>query len=192
AGERVSARSGSFLHVVSALFRETHHAAVLENWGVLWMLHSFVLFTLSVITHFIHEQGISSVWAYLAIWGAGLNAWAFVFWALRRRAGPVTFVERQVAHVWGGSVISCAGLFVVESILDLPTLSLSPVLGVVSGSVFLTKAAILSGQFYIQAIALYLCGIWMALVPENSLIVFGTVSALCFFIPGLQYYRRTR
>ena len=40
--EPISARSGRFAQVLSRLFRETHHAAVLENWGLLWMWHSLV------------------------------------------------------------------------------------------------------------------------------------------------------
>ena len=36
-GESIQARSGRFTDVMARVFRETHHATVLENWGVLWM-----------------------------------------------------------------------------------------------------------------------------------------------------------
>jgi serine/threonine protein kinase len=35
--EPISARSGHFLQVLTRVFRETHHATVLENWGLLWI-----------------------------------------------------------------------------------------------------------------------------------------------------------
>ena len=35
AGEPISARSGGFTEVFARLFRETHHAPILKNWGVL-------------------------------------------------------------------------------------------------------------------------------------------------------------
>ena len=41
--ESVSAREGRVGQVMANLFRETHHAVVLENWGLLWMWHSLVL-----------------------------------------------------------------------------------------------------------------------------------------------------
>ena len=44
-------------------------------------------------------------WPYFAIFTVGLGAWAAIFWQLRRRRGPVTFVERQLAHIWGAGVI---------------------------------------------------------------------------------------
>ena len=41
--ESIAARSGRFGQVLAGLMRETHHAAVLENWGLLWMWHSLAL-----------------------------------------------------------------------------------------------------------------------------------------------------
>ena len=79
---------------------------------------------------------------YLALWGGGLALWAPIFWALRHRNGPVTAVERQIAHVWGGSVVASVLLFWVEALLGLTVLTLSPVLALLAGLVFFVKAGI--------------------------------------------------
>ncbi|MCE9553355.1 MAG: serine/threonine protein kinase, partial [Planctomycetes bacterium] len=126
AGDRVAAGSGRFSAVLVRWFRETHHVGVLENWGVLWMWHAVVLLVLCVVTNVIYLRGVNSPIAYLLLWGGGVGIWAPIFWALRHRAGPVTFVERQVAHVWGASVIASVGLFAIEWILGMPVLMLSP------------------------------------------------------------------
>jgi serine/threonine-protein kinase len=192
--EPISARSGRFTQVVARWFRETHHATVLENWGLLWMWHSLVLFVICAITNFFQWQGITSVSPYLALWTAGLGTWAGIFWALRRRAGPVTFVERQIAHVWAGSVVSISVLFLIEKLLGLPVLTLSPVLAIASGMVFISKAGILTGAFYLQAAALFATALIMAWMDRHgirlSITLFGIVSGLCFFFPGLKYYRQ--
>jgi serine/threonine-protein kinase len=177
-------------HFLGRMLGETHHAAVLENWGVLWMWHSLVLIVLCSLTNVIALEGIKSVWPYLGIWCIGLGTWASIFWALRRRAGPVTFVERQIAHVWLASTLGSISLFGVEILLDLPVLSLSPVLAILAGMVFLVKAGMLSGSFYIAAAASFATAAFMALVPSLGLFAFGLVSAACFFIPGLKYYRQ--
>ncbi|MCE9544654.1 MAG: serine/threonine protein kinase [Planctomycetia bacterium] len=199
AGEPVSAASGRFSAVLARWFRETHHVGVLENWGLLWMWHAVVLLALCVVTNLLHAGGVESPAAYLLLWGGGVGVWAPIFWALRHRSGPVTFVERQVAHVWAGSVIASVGLFGVEWILGLPVLTLSPVLGLVNGMVFAIKAGILSGEFYIHAAVLYLTAVAMAAIaylhkyhglPDFGITLFGVVSAAVFFIPGLKYYRR--
>jgi serine/threonine-protein kinase len=188
--EPISARSGQFLHILSRMFRETHHAPVLENWGLLWMWHSLVLLIACALTNALYRFGFRERWYYIALWTLGLGLWAGVFWWLRRRMGPVTFVERQVAHVWAASMVAIGLLFFVEMALGLPILTLSPVLGLISGSVFLIKAGILSGLFYIQAALLFAISFPMAWFPEIAHLLFGIVSAVCFFVPGLKYHRQ--
>jgi serine/threonine-protein kinase len=199
--EPIAARSGHFSEVVARVFRETHHATVLENWGLLWMWHAAVLLVICVTTNLMHASRFRSPefdrpWPYLALWGGGLAIWAPIFWALRRRIGPVTAVERQIAHIWGGSLIAVVLLFVVESLLELPVLTLSPVLGLIGGAVFVAKAGILSGLFYFQAAALFATSLAMALLQRNGsdlgITLYGIVAAAAFFLPGWKYYLQSR
>ncbi|MFM8261953.1 MAG: serine/threonine-protein kinase [Pirellula sp.] len=186
--EPISARSGQFAQVVARWFRETHHAPVLENWGLLWMWHSLVLVIASVLTELL-QWSHAGVVSYPLLWTVGLGAWAAVFWALRRRMGPVTFVERQIAHVWGAAMIGIAALFPVEWALGLAPLTLTPLLAVITGMMFFIKAGILSGVFYIQAVSLFVAGAAMLAWPQIAHLIFAVVAGLCFFIPGLKYYR---
>jgi hypothetical protein len=189
-GEPVAARTGGLADVVARVFGETHHAVVLENWGLLWMWHSVVVLGLSVITDVLAWQSVTTRWPYLVLWGGGLAVWAPIFWALRHRAGPVTAVERQIAHIWGGTVIASVLLFWVEALLGEPVLTLSPVLALLAGLVFFAKAGILSGVFYIQAGVLFATALVMCIVPTYQHVIFGLVSAACFFVPGLKYSRQ--
>ena len=144
----------------------------------------------SYATNVLSLMNVVGVYKYPILWILGLGAWAFVFWYLRRRMGPVTFVERQIAHVWAAGMICVAGLFPIEILMDLPPLTLSPCLGLIAGMTFVIKAGILTGTFYVQAVALFLTSILMAAFPQAGHFIFGTVSALCFFVPGLKYYRQ--
>ena len=190
--EQVSAASGRFGQVIARVFRETHHGAVLEKWGVLWMWHALVLLVASWLTWALEASGVTQRLTYAAVWTVGVGTWAAVFWWLRRRMGPVTFVERQVAHVWGSSMISIAMLFPLEWWLDLDVLALSPLLGVITAGVFVIKAAMFSGAFYLQAAALLLTGMAMAMLPTWAHLIFGVVASASFFIPGYRYQRRHR
>lgn len=189
--EPISARTGRFGQLLSRLFRETHHAPVLENWGLLWMWHSLALVVVSLMTNGIYLMGDRNRWHYAGLWTVALWGWAWVFWFLRRRVGPVTFVERQIAHLWAGSMIGIGMLFPLETWLGLDVLTLSPVLAVlIMGTVFLAKAAILSGELYVQAAVLFATAAPMAYWPNEAHLIFGAVSALCFFIPGWKYHRQ--
>ncbi len=187
--ESMSAREGRIGQVIANLFRETHHAPVLENWGLIWMWHSLVLLVTCLVTQIMCEYDFK-VYQYLLVWTVGFGAWVGVFWWLRRRMGPVTFVERQIAHVWAASLCGLIFLFPLEYHLHLEPLELAPLLGVVAGMAFVVKAGILSGWFYVQAFALFLTAIVMAIFPTYAMVIFGFVSAACFYFPGLKYYRR--
>jgi serine/threonine-protein kinase len=187
--EPLSASSGKLTQIVTRWLRETHHAPILHNWGVLWMWHSLVLLVVCLMTQALHLADDQNRWHYSLLWTAGLGAWAAVFWWLRRRMGPVTFVERQIAHCWAAGMISIALLFPVEWMLQLPVLTLSPVVALVSGIVFMVKAGILSGRFYLQAALMFVTSLAMARWPRYGHLIFGFVAAASFFFPGLKYYR---
>jgi serine/threonine-protein kinase len=188
--EPVSARISNLSYFVSRILRETHHAPVLENWGLLWMWHSLTLFLLCAVTNAMYWLGVREHGPYLALWGLGLVTWGAFFWGWRRRGGPVTFVERQMAHAWAAGVVASVGAFIVEVLLGLEVLRLSPILAVCAGMVFLFKAGTLSGWFYVAAAVTFLTAVPMALFPQVGPLMFGAVSALGFFVPGVKYYRQ--
>jgi serine/threonine-protein kinase len=190
--EPLSVRSGllGLASLLNRMLRETHHAVVLENWGMLWMVHSATVFGMCVLTNALFWLDVKFPLWYLLLWGGGLIVWGSIFWSLRKKSGPVLFVERQVAHVWGAAVLATISVFVVEILLGLPVLKLSPILAVIAGMTFMAKAGMLSGAFYIAAACLYLTAIPMSLYPTCGPLMFGFVSALCFFLPGLKYHRQ--
>jgi serine/threonine-protein kinase len=176
------------------MLRETHHAQVLENWGLLWMWHSLAVFVLCLLTQALAWSGVRDHFAYLALWSVGLITWGVILWQLRRRAGPVLFVERQIAHAWAAGVCASIGMFVIEVLSSppLPALTLSPAIAVAAGMVFVFKAGILSGRFYVTATVMFITAAVMSLVPQVGILLFGAVAALSFFLPGLKYYRLRR
>lgn len=195
ANEPISARSSHLAQVISRAFRDTHHAPVLENWGVLWMWHSLVVLGICILTNWLQFHLVTQRWPYVALWVVALGVWAGTFWRLRHLSGPVTFVERQIAHVWAGAMTASSLLFAVEAILGLPVLTLSPVISLISATVFLIKAGILSGGFYVQAVVLSINGLVMAAMqrpdrPSLGLTLYGVVAGLCFFLPGWKHVRQ--
>jgi serine/threonine-protein kinase len=192
AGESLASQPSGLRYFVSRMLRETHHAEVLENWGLLWIWHSLATFVLCLLTQILAWSGVNHHGAYLALWSFGLIAWGTILWQLRRRAGPVLFVERQIAHAWAAGVCASIAMFVIEVLIGLPVLTLSPAIAVAAGMIFVFKAGILSGRFYITAAAMFLTAAVMPLVPKVSILLFGVMSALSFFVPGLKYFRLRR
>ncbi|MFM8273302.1 MAG: serine/threonine-protein kinase [Gemmata sp.] len=190
AGRPVAAAPSGLRFFVARLFRETHHADVLENWGKLWMWHSAMILLLCLLTQVMKWSGLNSHLWYMGFWSVGLVAWGAVLWHLRKAAGPVLFVERQIAHAWAAGVCASVAMFWIEWLGDLKALTLSPAVAVAAGMVMVFKAGILSGRFYGWAALNFAAAVVMPLVPEANVLLFGAVSALSFFVPGLKYYRQ--
>jgi serine/threonine-protein kinase len=192
AGQPVSASPSGLRFFLARLFRETHHADVLENWGKLWMWHSLMIFLLCFITQVMAWSNVDQHIWYLGFWSIGLLTWGTVLWQIRKAAGPVLFVERQIAHAWAAGVCASIAMFLIEWLSGIKALTLSPAVAVAAGMVMMFKAGILSGRFYVWAALNFAAAIVMPLVPEVSVLLFGLVSALSFFIPGLKYYRQNQ
>ena len=154
------------------------------------MWHSLVLLLACVLTNIMFLADIENRLYYSGMWTLGLGTWAAVFWMLRQKLGPVLFVERQIAHAWAASMIAIGLLFPIEYLMGLEVLEAAPVIGLISGMVFMVKAGILTGKFYSQSFALFATSVVMAMVPKYSLIIFGVVSAICFFVPGYLYHQQ--
>jgi serine/threonine-protein kinase len=189
-GRNVSPRPRSLFNFLNRFMRPTHHAAVLENWGLLWMWHSVWVLTLCAVTNVLKWNGVTSHLTYLFLWGGGMLVWAYFFWSMRKQGGPITFVEVQIAHAWAAGVAASITLFLVEILLHLPSLELSPVLAIIAGMVFVIKGGTLSGTFYLTAAALFATALVMALFPTVDTLLFGIVTAAAFFVPGWHYYRQ--
>jgi serine/threonine-protein kinase len=192
AGESISAQPSSLRFLLARLFRETHHASVLENWGKLWMVHSAMVFLLCLLTFAMVKAGLTNHLWYLGVWSVGLVTWGTIFWQLRRRAGPVLFVERQIAHAWAAGVCASIAMFAIEWMARLPVLTLSPAVAAAAAMVFVFKAGILSGKFYLWAALNFVAACLMPLTGDYAVLVFGLVSAVSFFVPGLHYHRQRR
>ena len=190
AGQPVSARSTRFRALAGRYLGETPHAALLENWGELWMYHSVALLVFYGTTWYLMARGVTARWPYFLIFSVGLGAWAACFWRLRRLRGPVTFVERQLAHVWGAGVLGVNLLLLAEALIGLPVMTLAPLLTITNGMLFVVKGGILSGEFYVQGALLFLTLIPAALYPSIAIPSFALMSAGCFFITGLKYHLR--
>ncbi|MDW8241661.1 MAG: serine/threonine-protein kinase [Thermogemmata sp.] len=191
-GEPLHAAPSDFRYFLARFFRETHHVDVLENWGRLWMWHSLMIFLLCGVTQLMAWSGWHHHLWYLALWTIGLITWATVFWQLRKAAGPVLFVERQIAHAWAAGVCACIAMFVIEWLGGFPPLTLTPAVAVAAGMVMIMKAGILSGRFYLWAALNFAAAVAMTLWTNISVLLFGLVSALSFFLPGWKYYRLRR
>jgi serine/threonine-protein kinase len=190
-GDPISARPSNIFYFMSQMLREKPQAAVMENWGLLWMAHSVKILIICLITMWMAGPlHIETHLPYLALWSISLVIWGWIFWIWRKRGGPVTQIERQIAHTYAAGIMGSIGMFTAEWVLKLPVLTLAPGLAVIASMVFLIKAGMLTGLFYFAAFIMLVTSTLMWLFPDWALLLFAVGSGICFFFPGLKYYRQ--
>jgi hypothetical protein len=92
--------------------------------------------------------------------------------------------------VWAAGVAGSFAVLMLEWMLGYPVLQLAPLLAVSAGMVFLCKAGILSGMFYLGTAALFAAAGLMIWLPDWAMLIYGFTLAACYFVPGLIFYRR--
>ena len=75
------------------------------------MWHSLTIFLLCAVTNVMYWLGVQQHGPYMAPVGHWFGDVGAFFWNWRRRGGPVTFVERQMAHAWVAGVVASVGAF---------------------------------------------------------------------------------
>ena len=166
AGAPVSARSTSLRALAARLLGETHHAAIMENWGVLWICHSVTLIVFFGVTNVLlvaRRLGPLAVRAHFHRRPGCLGGLLLGLAA----AGRADLLRRAPARpCLGRGVIAINLIFLLEWLLKLPVLTLLPVLAITNGMLFMIKGGILSGAFYLYAGLVFLAIFPMVWFPR--------------------------
>ncbi len=191
-GGTISAASARFSDLVARWLGDTPQGHVLDFWGPLWLAQGIFLFVMMLTAQILLWAEVSSRLPYALALVLSFVAWSPIFIYLRRRRGPITHSERQLAHIWGGNLLSMAGVLVAETILGLPVLTLAPLMLLMGAATTFAMAAMLSGVYYLHTAA-HLVGVGlMIVVPEFKMLIVGLIASAAFVIPGLQILLRSR
>ncbi len=189
-GEPVSARSGGFTQVIARVFVRLTMRAVGELGAALDVAQRGAVRTLPGDELASVAKGPFTLALFMDLGGRAGD--------LGRYSGPCggglvrSRSSSGRSRICGAmAVIASIELFVIEWILGLPVLTLSPVLGLIGGMVFAVKAGILSGAVLRSGGRVVsdgrnhgpLAAVW----PHDFT---GVVTGLCFFLPGWKYYRQ--
>ena len=127
---------------------------MLENWGLLWMWHSLMIFSLCLLTQVMAWSGVTDhvVVPRLLVGRAASRGGRSSGSSARRRGRCCSWSGRSPTP-GPRACAPASACSSIEWLAGLPALTLSPAVAVAAGMVFVFKAGILSGQFYVWAAA---------------------------------------
>lgn len=178
------------LAMIRQVISRTRDDTVLENWGLLWILHGITNCIAFAGTNVLYLRGTTSVPIYFALWAVILVVnLALIFFVRKPTGGVVTFVEKQIWSTWMTFVVAAFLVAAVNHLLGQPAFYLGPILAILSAVSFATMGHLMSRIFYWFAGLHAATAIAMSLAPRYQFFLLGAAWAVSLIVPGQKLHR---
>jgi len=185
-------------HEALALLRKVLDRArddsALQNWGVIWMLHAFTNGGGFIATNVMLARGIEDWRPFCVMWTCIVGLDLGLVFALRRRAGTRSFVDRAIWATWSTFIAAVILLAILNQMLGLAVGFLAPVVAVMAAMGFCTMGAVISRVWYFPAAVFAAASIVMALPAARhcQFLILGVLWGSCQFAAGVALERAKR
>jgi hypothetical protein len=168
--------------------------SALQNWGIIWMLHAFSNGGGFIATNVLLSKGIADWKPYAAMWLVIVAVDLALVYALRRRAGTRSFVDRAIWATWSTFIAAVMLLAILNQMLGLAVGFLAPVVGVMAAMGFSTMGAVISKGWYFPAAVFAVASLVMALpaVRHCQFLILGVLWGGSQFAAGVVLERAKR
>ena len=176
--------------MIRTVISRTRDDTVLENWGLVWILHGITNCIAFSGTNVLYLRGTTSVPTYFAFWSVILVVnLALIFFIRKPTGGVITFVEKQIWSTWMTFVAASVLVAIVNHLLGQPAFYLGPILAVLSAVAFASMGALMSRIFYWFAGLHAATAIGMSALPRYQFFLLGIAWALSLILPGQRLHR---
>ncbi len=181
------------LELLRRVVRETRDDTVLQNWGVIWMIHACTNATGFIATGWLLAHGVRTPPAFVALWSAVTGGNLFTIALLRRRrAGARSFVETQLWAIWTAFVVAVSVCAFLNYFMGLETLFLGPVIAVLAAVAYASMGSLMGGHWYGVGALFLAVALAMTLAPSFQFYILGAVWGCTMFTFGWLLHRARR
>lgn len=168
--------------------------SALQNWGIIWMLHGLVNGGGFLATDVMLSKGMTDWRPFAAMWTAIVALDLAIVFALRRKAGTRSFVDRAIWATWSTFIGAVILLAILNQMLGLAVGFLAPVVAVMAAMGFSTMGAVISRRWYGLAALFAVAGFVMALPPARDcrFLILGVLWGSSQFGAGVVLERAKR
>ena len=165
----------------------------LQNWGVIWMLHSVTNSGGFTGTQLLLWEGVTARWVYATFWSVILTInIGSIFLLKSKTAGARTFIETQIWTIWLSFVAGVTLTGLVNWLGGFEIFALGPVIAILSAIAFAMMGGVMGrGWFGVAALFAVLAPV-MALLPHWQFILLGAMWGVCQLVGGMHMHRQKR
>jgi hypothetical protein len=182
------------LDLIRRVVSQAKDDSALQNWGVIWMLHSFVNGAAFAATNWLWTEGHRAPGPYALLWAGVLAFNITSIFVLKRgqSAGARSFIERQIWAIWTTFIAGMLLVAVLNWLLGLDRLFMPAVACVLFSTAFAMMGALMGRVWYAVAAGLALAALGMTQVPDHAFGLLGAVWFATQFSGGFALHRARR
>jgi hypothetical protein len=177
------------LQIIRQVIENTRDDLIDRNWGLIWMVHSFINFAGAACGTLIQRYDLPLYWYAAPLAAMTVLNILVVLVLVERDQGVHSYVERQLWAIWiSFFVFTLAALAVMQILQARPEL-FSPLFALTSGFAFAMMGVVFYRRF-LAAGALFLAVMLAAaLLPGVQWWLIGAAWWLATFVPGFVAHR---
>ncbi len=181
------------LDLLRRVVRETRDDTVLQNWGIIWMVHACTNAAGFIATGWLLAHGFRTPLPFVGLWTAVIGGNLLSVALLRRRrAGARSFVETQLWAIWTAFVAAVSASAFLNYLMGLETLWLAPVIAVLAAVAYASMGSLMGAHWYWVGGVFLLAALAMTLAPAAQFYVLGAVWGATMFTFGCLLHRARR
>ena len=181
------------LDLLRRVVRETRDDTVLQNWGLIWMLHACTNAAGFIATGWLLAHGVRTPPVFVALWSAVCGGNLLTVALLRRRrTGTRTFVETQLWAIWTVFVAAVSVCAFVNYFMGLETLFLGPVIAVLAAVAYASMGSLMGRHWYVVGALFLAAALAMTLAPSVQFYILGALWGATMFTFGWILHRARR
>lgn len=177
----VRAEEGHTNVLLRMLAEETRHTDIMARWSSIGIVHAALNAALFAATGALLLAGVPPGWSYMALWVPGWTLASLVPVLLRRRRGPLSPLEEQLAYVWLAFAVAVIVGAACHFLTGGSVFGLVPFVFISVGLAVACMSILLRGSFYSLAVACAVCALGSALGPPWVVAPLGIGLSLLHF-----------
>ncbi len=176
------------LDMLRRVVRQARDETALNNWGLIWMIHSVTNGGAFVCTDELVRRGYGPM-PIFSMWGGIVAINVAIVLVLRRRSGARSFVETQMWGIWLAFLAAMPLLGVLNAVPSLPAMTYAPMVAVLAAFAFTMMGLLMSRAFFAASAIFVATAIAMAMYPGWAFTILGVVWAAAQFTWGFVLHR---
>ena len=177
------------LAIIRGVIENTRDDLIERNWGVIWMVHSFINFAAAASGTWIDRRELSVWWYAVPLSICSLANVFVVLMFMSRERGVRSYIERQLWGTWIVFAVFTGAAIVAVHLAHIRPSFFGPIFALNCGICFSMMGIVFYRQFLLVSVLFLIVTVAAAAWPQVQWWLIGGAWWVATFVPGICAHR---